>query len=133
MLNMTNCMRAHSIRYPVVVTSAVCFFLSNNQALCSTVQRSVKSVPRSSSSRGRPALAELSCHDWLGIPDRTSNGRVNYLSSLHAAMSKTQTAEEAVELNPDFSFDLSGDPYNDFLDDHLDVQDLVKKGSKPVR
>lgn len=48
-------------------------------------------------------------------------------------MSKTQTAEEAVELNPDFSFDLSGDPYNDFLNDHLDVQDLVKKGSKPVR
>ncbi|KAM5535451.1 hypothetical protein V8D89_010973 [Ganoderma adspersum] len=46
-------------------------------------------------------------------------------------MSKTQTAEEAVELNPDFSFDLSGDPYNDFLNDHLDVQDLVKKGSKP--
>ncbi|KAI0365236.1 DEAD-domain-containing protein [Pilatotrama ljubarskyi] len=46
-------------------------------------------------------------------------------------MSKTQTAEEAVELNPDFIFDLSGDPYADFLDDHLDVQDLVKKGSKP--
>ncbi|KAI0639386.1 DEAD-domain-containing protein [Trametes polyzona] len=46
-------------------------------------------------------------------------------------MAKTQTAEEAVELNPDFTFDLSGDPYTDFLDDHLDVQDLVKKGSKP--
>ncbi|PIL31978.1 transporter [Ganoderma sinense ZZ0214-1] len=46
-------------------------------------------------------------------------------------MSKTQTAEEAVELNPDFSFDLSGDPFNDFLNDHLDVQDLVKKGTKP--
>ncbi|KAL7285300.1 hypothetical protein ACG7TL_000395 [Trametes sanguinea] len=46
-------------------------------------------------------------------------------------MSKTQTAEEAVELNPDFTFDLSGDPYADFLDDHIDVQDLVKKGSKP--
>ncbi|KAI0735181.1 DEAD-domain-containing protein [Earliella scabrosa] len=45
-------------------------------------------------------------------------------------MSKPQAAEEAVELNPDFTFDLSGDPYNDFLD-HLDVQDLVKKGSKP--
>ncbi|RDX55875.1 DEAD-domain-containing protein [Lentinus brumalis] len=46
-------------------------------------------------------------------------------------MSKTQTAEEAIELDPAFSFDLSGDPYNDFLNDHLDVQDLVKKGSKP--
>ena len=48
-------------------------------------------------------------------------------------MSKTQTVEEAVALNPDFSFDLSGDPYHDFLNDHLDVQDLVKQGSKPVR
>ncbi|KAH9849774.1 DEAD-domain-containing protein [Lenzites betulinus] len=46
-------------------------------------------------------------------------------------MAKTQTAEEAVELNPDFTFDLSGDPYADFLDEHLDVEDLVKKGSKP--
>ncbi|KAI0669913.1 DEAD-domain-containing protein [Trametes maxima] len=46
-------------------------------------------------------------------------------------MSKTQTVEEAVELNPDFTFDISGDPYADFLDNHLDVQDLVKKGSKP--
>ncbi|KAI0651840.1 DEAD-domain-containing protein [Trametes meyenii] len=46
-------------------------------------------------------------------------------------MSKTQTVEEAVELNPDFTFDISGDPYADFLDDHLDVHDLVKKGSKP--
>lgn len=64
---------------------------------------------------------------------RTDHGRLNY-SYLHtfAAMSKTQTAEEAVELNPDFTFDLSGDPYTDFRDEHLDVQDLVKKGSKPV-
>ena len=56
------------------------------------------------------------------------------ICSLHTCspMSKPQAAEEAVELNPEFSFDLAGDPYNDFLDDHLDVQDLVKKGSKPV-
>lgn len=48
-------------------------------------------------------------------------------------MAKAPTAEEAVELNPEFTFDLSGDPYSEFLDEHLDVQDLVKKGSKPVR
>lgn len=47
-------------------------------------------------------------------------------------MAKAPTAEEAVELNPEFTFDLSGDPYTEFLDEHLDVQDLVKKGSKPV-
>lgn len=47
-------------------------------------------------------------------------------------MAKAPTAEEAVELNPEFTFDLSGDPYSEFLDEHLDVQDLVKKGSKPV-
>ncbi|KAL1951956.1 hypothetical protein VTO73DRAFT_1105 [Trametes versicolor] len=46
-------------------------------------------------------------------------------------MAKAPTAEEAVELNPEFTFDLSGDPYTEFLDEHLDVQDLVKKGSKP--
>ncbi|EIW64684.1 DEAD-domain-containing protein [Trametes versicolor FP-101664 SS1] len=46
-------------------------------------------------------------------------------------MAKAPTAEEAVELNPEFTFDLSGDPYSEFLDEHLDVQDLVKKGSKP--
>ena len=66
--------------------------------------------------------------------DRYRYGRLNIcVLHIRASMSKTQTAEEAVELNPEFSFDLSGDPYNDFLNDHLDVQDLVKKGSKPVR
>ncbi|OBZ78997.1 ATP-dependent RNA helicase DRS1 [Grifola frondosa] len=41
-----------------------------------------------------------------------------------------RNAEDA-ELNPDFTFDASGDPYVDLLDDHLDVEDLVRKGSKP--
>lgn len=40
---------------------------------------------------------------------------------------------EDAQLDPDFVFDLTGDPYSDLLDGHLDVQDLVKKGSKPVR
>ena len=47
--------------------------------------------------------------------------------------SKTKDVVEDAQLDPNFVFDLSGDPYNDFLNDHLDVQDLVKKGSKPVR
>lgn len=41
-------------------------------------------------------------------------------------------AEDAV-LNPDFVFDLSGDPFADVLDQHNDAQDLVHKGTKPVR
>jgi len=44
---------------------------------------------------------------------------------------KTQAPEEA-QLNPEFSFDLAGDPYADFLVDSQ-VQDLVKQGTKPVR
>ena len=71
--------------------------------------------------------------DWL---DALRTGIARALKQfvlLHfSPMSKAQTAEETIELNPEFSFDLSGDPYNDFLNDHLDVQDLVKKGSKPV-
>lgn len=75
--------------------------------------------------------------DWPENPDsrRTASsiGAQITRGSLHAAMSKTLTAEEAVELNPDFSFDLLGDPYSDFLDNRLDVQDLVEKDSKLVR
>lgn len=41
--------------------------------------------------------------------------------------------DDDAQLDPDFVFDLSGDPYNDLLDSRLDVGDLVKKGSKPVR
>ncbi|KAI0932221.1 nucleolar DEAD-box protein required for synthesis of 60S ribosomal subunit [Taiwanofungus camphoratus] len=43
---------------------------------------------------------------------------------------QTLVADDA-QLNPDLHFDLSGDPYIDLLDDHLDPSDLVKRGSKP--
>ena len=48
--------------------------------------------------------------------------------------SKTKTtATEDAQLNPDFVFDLSGDPYSDLLGDTSGPQDYIKKGSKPVR
>ncbi|KAL6309998.1 DEAD-domain-containing protein [Sparassis latifolia] len=43
-----------------------------------------------------------------------------------------QTNAEDAQLNPEFVFDLTGDPYADFLGKSLDLQDLVKKGSKPA-
>lgn len=46
--------------------------------------------------------------------------------------SKTKEAAEDAQLNPDFVFDLSGDPYADLLGDTTEPQDYVKKGSRPV-
>lgn len=43
------------------------------------------------------------------------------------------TIVEDAQLNPDFVFDLSGDPYVDLLGDASGPQDYIKKGSKPVR
>lgn len=51
---------------------------------------------------------------------------------LKKSRSDVAVTEEA-QLDPDFVFDLTGDPYSDLLEGHLDVHDLVKKGSKPVR
>lgn len=45
---------------------------------------------------------------------------------------KKDVGEDA-QLDPDFVFDLSGDPLADFLGEKSEVQDYVKKGSKPVR
>ena len=39
---------------------------------------------------------------------------------------------EDVQLDPEFTFDFSGDPYSDLTGGLGDVDDLVKKGSKPV-
>ena len=36
-------------------------------------------------------------------------------------------------LNPDFTFDLSGDPYMDILGTENSARDIVKTGSRPVR
>lgn len=57
----------------------------------------------------------------LPLPPRTSTS---------AKGSKSEIPEEA-QLNPEFSFDLAGDPYADFLVDSQ-VQDLVKQGTRPV-
>lgn len=43
--------------------------------------------------------------------------------------SKAKDIAEEAQLNPDFIFDLSGDPYDEFLGES-NVQDYVKKGSK---
>lgn len=40
--------------------------------------------------------------------------------------------EEDAALNPDFTFDLSIDPYADHLEDAYDLRDHVTKGTKPV-
>ena len=40
---------------------------------------------------------------------------------------------EDVQLDPEFTFDFSGDPYADLAGGMGDVDDFVKKGSKPVR
>lgn len=45
---------------------------------------------------------------------------------------KNKDVAEDTQLNPDFVFDLSGDPYADLLGDAGDVQDFVKKGTKAV-
>jgi hypothetical protein len=41
--------------------------------------------------------------------------------------------DEGVALNPDFTFDLTGDIYQDALNENSALQDEVKTGSKPVR
>lgn len=41
--------------------------------------------------------------------------------------------EDDANLDPDFVFNVSGDPYVDFSTKAMEVEDLVKPGSKPVR
>ncbi|GJE86099.1 DEAD-domain-containing protein [Phanerochaete sordida] len=43
--------------------------------------------------------------------------------------SKAKDVPEEAQLNPDFVFDLSGDPYSEFLSES-NIQDYVKKGTK---
>lgn len=45
----------------------------------------------------------------------------------------TKQETEHAGLNPDFVFDVSGDPYTDIVGDHANLVDFVKKGTKPVR
>ena len=44
---------------------------------------------------------------------------------------KVQDGEDA-QLNPDFTFDMSGDIYDDILGDNFDSSDVVLKGLRPV-
>lgn len=44
---------------------------------------------------------------------------------------KNEAIDDA-KLDPDFVFDLAGDPYSDFINKPLGVEDIVKTGSKPV-
>ena len=46
--------------------------------------------------------------------------------------SSTKEADEA-QLDPAFTFDMSGDPYTDLIHGGADYADLVKSGSRPVR
>jgi ATP-dependent RNA helicase DDX27 len=46
---------------------------------------------------------------------------------------KTKDVAEDAQLNPDFVFDLSGDPYSDLLSSSSNLEDYVKKGTKAVR
>ena len=52
-------------------------------------------------------------------------------TSKHLKSSKKQEPADDAKLDPDFVFDLAGDPYIDLT--NKSVNDLVKTGSKPVR
>jgi ATP-dependent RNA helicase DDX27 len=43
-----------------------------------------------------------------------------------------QRLDKATGLNPEFVFDLTGDTYQDVLNEHAALEDIVKSGSKPV-
>lgn len=45
---------------------------------------------------------------------------------------KQKAVDDDAQLNPNFTFDVSGDPYSDLLDGPDTTQDLVKSGTKPV-
>ncbi|CAL1695875.1 unnamed protein product [Somion occarium] len=47
------------------------------------------------------------------------------------AKGKQPLVDDEAQLNSDFTFDVTGDPYDDILDGPDSVKDLVKKGSKP--
>lgn len=53
------------------------------------------------------------------------------IPSTSKSSKKLEPADDA-KLDPDFVFDLAGDPYIDLTNQNLGVNDLVKTGSKPV-
>lgn len=74
-------------------------------------------------------------NDFIMTLDSDVEDEPQAIPQTNGKASKKQKAagDDDAQLDPDFVFDLSGDPYNDLLDSRLDVGDLVKKGSKPVR
>ena len=46
--------------------------------------------------------------------------------------SKNEPVDDS-KLDPDFVFDLAGDPYSEIINKPLKIEDIVKTGSKPVR
>ncbi|KAI0078894.1 DEAD-domain-containing protein [Panus rudis PR-1116 ss-1] len=44
---------------------------------------------------------------------------------------QTQVVDEDAQLNPDFTFDISGNAYEDLMEGTSNMQDYVKQGSKP--
>jgi hypothetical protein len=43
-----------------------------------------------------------------------------------------QRSDKATALNPEFIFDLTGDTYQDVVNEHAALEDVIKTGSKPV-
>lgn len=56
------------------------------------------------------------------LPEKSPSGKKS---------KKLLEAEEAL-LDPDFTFDATGDLYDDILDGRSSLQDLVKQGTRPV-
>lgn len=58
---------------------------------------------------------------------------VNHFSPKKHKKAAENLPDEGVALNPDFAFDLTGDIYQDALNENSALQDEVKTGSQPVR
>lgn len=61
-----------------------------------------------------------------------SEGEVSPNAVKRSNKSSTKDADEP-QLDPAFTFDMSGDPYADLLHGGANFVDVVKSGSKPVR
>ena len=71
----------------------------------------------------------MAVDDFVMTIDSDDEGAVSVAKPSAPKPSKA----EDVQLDPEFTFDFSGDPYADLTGGMADVDDFVKKGSKPVR
>ncbi|KAI0312629.1 DEAD-domain-containing protein [Amylostereum chailletii] len=67
----------------------------------------------------------MALHDFIMTIDSDDEAETSKQKKLGSSKA------DDVQLDPEFTFDLSGDPYQDLADGIRDVDDLVKKGSKP--